>query len=46
MTGLVGGSVASHDEVIINVKRMNKILGFDEMTGILKAESGCVLSDL
>ena len=28
-TGLVGGSVPSHDEVIVCLSRMDKILGFD-----------------
>ena len=45
-TGLVGGSVPVHDEVILNTQRMNKILGFDESYGILQAEAGCILSDL
>lgn len=34
-TGLVGGSVPLHDEVVISTKKMNKIIGFDETQGIL-----------
>ena len=45
-TGLVGGSVPVHDEVIISTQRMNKILGFDESYGIVSAEAGCILSDV
>jgi FAD/FMN-containing dehydrogenase len=29
-TGLVGGSVPLHDEVVITTKKMSKIMGFDE----------------
>ena len=29
-TGLVGGSVPLHDEIVISTKKMNKILGFDD----------------
>lgn len=28
-TGLVGGSVPLHDEVVISTKKMNKIIGLD-----------------
>ena len=45
-TGLVGGSVPVHDEVILNTQRMNTILGFDESYGIVSAEAGCILSDV
>ena len=45
-TGLVGGSVPVHDEVIINTQRMNRIIGFDESYGIVSAEAGCILSDV
>lgn len=45
-TGLVGGSVPVHDEVIVSSSRMNRILGFDESYGIVSAEAGCILSDV
>ena len=45
-TGLVGGSVPVHDEVILSSQRMNRILGFDESYGIVSAEAGCILSDV
>ena len=36
-TGQVGGSVPVFDEVILSVKKMNKILEFDDVNGILSA---------
>ncbi|XP_010531060.1 PREDICTED: D-2-hydroxyglutarate dehydrogenase, mitochondrial [Tarenaya hassleriana] len=45
-TGLVGGSVPVFDEVIINVSLMNKVLSFDEVSGILVCEAGCILENL
>ena len=36
-TGQVGGSVPVFDEVILNVKKMNNILDFDDVNGILSA---------
>ncbi|KAF8101562.1 hypothetical protein N665_0204s0058 [Sinapis alba] len=45
-TGLVGGSVPVFDEVIINVGLMNKVLSFDEVSGVLVCEAGCILENL
>jgi len=45
-TGLVGGSIPVHDEIIVSTMRMNKIIGFDESYGILQSEAGCILEDL
>nr|VDD41032.1 unnamed protein product [Brassica oleracea] len=45
-TGLVGGSVPVFDEVIINVGLMNKFLSFDEVSGVLVCEAGCILENL
>jgi len=45
-TGLVGGSVPVHDEVILSVERLNKIDAFDEVNGILSCGSGCILQNL
>ncbi|XP_010275534.1 PREDICTED: D-2-hydroxyglutarate dehydrogenase, mitochondrial [Nelumbo nucifera] len=45
-TGLVGGSVPVFDEVIINVGSMNHIISFDEVSGILVCEAGCILENL
>ena len=46
VTGLTGGSVPSNDEVIISMRRMDKILSFDSMTGIVSTEAGAILSNL
>ncbi|RZC53515.1 hypothetical protein C5167_012364 [Papaver somniferum] len=45
-TGLVGGSVPVFDEVIINLGSMNTIISFDEVSGILVCEAGCILENL
>jgi FAD/FMN-containing dehydrogenase len=45
-TGLVGGSVPVFDEVVVNTSRMNDIISFDEASGILVCEAGCVLEGL
>lgn len=45
-TGLVGGSVPVHDEVIINVASMDKIISLDKVNGILICEAGCILENL
>ncbi|KAL2271791.1 hypothetical protein VTJ83DRAFT_1162 [Remersonia thermophila] len=42
-TGLVGGSVPVFDEIVINVSRMNRILDFDAVSGILVVEAGVIL---
>jgi len=45
-TGLVGGSIPVFDEVILSTARMNQIISFDEVSGILVCEAGCVLENL
>lgn len=45
-TGLVGGSVPLHDEVVISTKKMNNIISFNESQGILECEAGCILETL
>eukprot|EP00198_Chlamydomonas_reinhardtii_P011974 XP_001701311.1 predicted protein [Chlamydomonas reinhardtii] len=45
-TGLVGGSVPVFDEVVLSTAAMNKVLEFDEVSGTLVAQSGCVLAAL
>jgi (R)-2-hydroxyglutarate---pyruvate transhydrogenase len=42
-TGLVMGSNPIFDEVVISMKRMNKVIGFDENYGIAKFETGVIL---
>ncbi|KAG2696305.1 hypothetical protein I3760_07G053500 [Carya illinoinensis] len=45
-TGLVGGSVPVFDEVIINMASMKNVISFDEVSGILVCEAGCILENL
>jgi D-2-hydroxyglutarate dehydrogenase len=45
-TGLVGGGVPVHDEVIVNLRSLNKVVSIDESAGVVVAEAGVVLEDL
>lgn len=45
-TSLVAGAVPVKDEIVISMKKMNKILDFDDHLGIMTCESGCILSNL
>lgn len=45
-TGLVGGSVPVYDEIILSTSLMNNIRSFDNVSGILTCQAGCVLENL
>lgn len=45
-TSLVGGSVPVFDEVILSTSLMNKIISFNETSGTLICQAGCVLENL
>jgi len=45
-TGLVGGSIPVFDEIIISMSNMNQIQSFDDLSGILICEAGCILENL
>lgn len=45
-SGLVGGSVPLFDEIVINLSRMNKIRFFDEVSGTLIVDAGCILENV
>ncbi|KAJ7783580.1 FAD-binding domain-containing protein [Mycena maculata] len=45
-TGLVGGSVPLHDELILSLASMNNVRSFDPVSGILIADAGCILQSL
>jgi len=46
-TGLVGGSVSKEsNEIILSLEGLSTIYGLDLPTGILRAQSGCILEDL
>jgi D-2-hydroxyglutarate dehydrogenase len=43
-TGLVGGAVGtSKEELILSLKRMNRVLELDASAGVVTCEAGCVL---
>ncbi|PIA18921.1 hypothetical protein COEREDRAFT_37863 [Coemansia reversa NRRL 1564] len=45
-TGLVGGSVPVHDEVVLSLRNMNRVRSYDEVSGVLVCDAGCVLEEL
>ncbi|XP_056323649.1 D-2-hydroxyglutarate dehydrogenase, mitochondrial isoform X2 [Danio aesculapii] len=45
-TGLVGGSVPVFDEIILSTSLMNQVIAFDNISGILTCQAGCVLENL
>ncbi|KAL7748226.1 D-lactate ferricytochrome c oxidoreductase [Sorochytrium milnesiophthora] len=45
-TGLVGGSVPVFDEVVVNLQYMNSVRAFDNTSGVLVADAGCILEVL
>jgi len=45
-TGLVGGGVPVFDEVILSLQRMNTIHTFDELSGVLQCDAGCILDNI
>jgi FAD/FMN-containing dehydrogenase len=45
-TGLVGGSIAVFDEIVLSLGNMNRVISFDESSGVVVCEAGCVLQHL
>eukprot|EP00667_Euglena_gracilis_P009990 EG_transcript_10161 len=45
-TGLVGGSIPVHDEVVLSLERLRQITKFDEVSGVLVCGAGCILEAL
>lgn len=45
-TGLVGGGVGVGDEMILSLSKMNKVVSFDDSSGIITVESGVELGNL
>ncbi len=45
-TGLVGGSVPVHDEIILSLTKLNKIINFNPLENSLYCEAGCNLENL
>lgn len=42
-SGLVGGSVPVFDEIVLHMGRLNRVRSFDDVSGILVADAGCIL---
>lgn len=45
-TGLVGGSVPVHDEIVLSTSRMSQVVSIDALSGVMVCEAGCVLQTL
>jgi D-lactate dehydrogenase (cytochrome) len=45
-TGLVGGSVARPDQVILSLSRLNKVRAVDPVNKTITVEAGCTLMDV
>ncbi|ELK32678.1 D-2-hydroxyglutarate dehydrogenase, mitochondrial [Myotis davidii] len=45
-TGLVGGSVPVFDEIILSTALMNQVVSFQDISGILVCQAGCILEQL
>ena len=45
-TGLVGGSVPLFDEIILNLRNMNRIEKFDPVSSVVTVEAGVILERL
>lgn len=45
-TGLSGGAVASHGEVVVSFDRMNRILGFEPADRLVRCQAGVVTETL
>lgn len=39
-TGLVGGGVPMGEEIVLSLRRMDKIIDFDSVAGVVTAEAG------
>ena len=45
-SGLVGGSVPVFDEIVVNMSRMNQVRSFNDVSGTLVADAGCILENV
>ena len=45
-TSLVAGATPVDNEVIISMRKLNRILNFDDNSGVLECESGCILQNI
>ncbi|RKP10458.1 D-lactate dehydrogenase 2 mitochondrial precursor [Thamnocephalis sphaerospora] len=45
-TGLVGGGVPVFDEIVISTNLMNQVRSFDDVSGVVACDAGCILEVL
>jgi len=45
-TGLVGGSIPIFDEIVLSLSNMNQVISFDDRSGVVVCEAGCILQNL
>lgn len=42
----MGGSVPVHDEIVVSLRKLNRIISFDENTQVVTVEAGCILESI
>ena len=45
-TGHVGGTTSNKNQLILNLKKLNKVLSWDTQNNSMIVEAGCILSDI
>ncbi len=45
-TGLCGGAVAKNGQIVVNLKRLNRIKDVDPINDTMTVEAGCILADI
>ncbi len=45
-TGAMGGAVANKDQIIINTKRLDKIIDIDPVNNTMTVQAGCILANI
>lgn len=45
-TGTMGGAVAAREQIILNTRRMNRIVDIDAANYTMHVEAGCILADI
>ncbi len=45
-TGLCGGAVAEPGELVLSLRRLNRVRSFDALEGTATVEAGCILADV
>ena len=45
-TGLCGGAVSKRGQIVLNLKRLNRITDVDPINDTMTVEAGCILADI